>query len=168
MQTLGQIIFNTPVKPLFQPSPSEPQVVGNHHKKLEEMAERSQRVLMRLSSKKPFDLFPDELIVDENKVSLVHREFGMTDVHTVFIENISYVTINTSLVSATLSITDSTSERFPVLLEIQWLKKDEAVRARKLLHGLMAAKKVDINFADFDTAELINDCEKLGEVKGGD
>lgn len=171
MQTLGQIKFNNPnftIQPQAQAPPYEPLVLGNHHKKLEEMADGSQRVLMRLSSKKPFDLFPDQLIIDENKVSIIHRELGITDTHTVFIENISYVTVNTGLLAATLHITDSTSERFPVLLSIQWLKKNDAIRARKLIHGLMIAKKVGINFTGFDINMLIHECERLGEVKGGE
>jgi hypothetical protein len=177
MLTQGYIIFNksSPVTNFKQDaepisnSPIMEKVLGNsNHKRLGEMADRSQRVLMRISSKRPFDLFPDSLIIDENKISLVHREFGLTDVHIVFIENISYVTINTSLVAATLSITDSTSERFPQILSVQWLKKEEAVKARKLIHGLMAAKKVGINFAEFNAYELVSECERLGEVKGAD
>lgn len=162
MQTQGQIIFNQP-NSLKNLGP-QPTILGNH-KKLEEMVERSQRILMKTYTIFPFDLFPDCLTIDENKVNFVHHEFGTKNLHSIFIENISYVTVDTTPFAATLNITDSTSERFPILLQISWLKKDGAFRARKLIHGLIAAKKAGIKLEDFDREQLIKELEQLGEAR---
>lgn len=152
MQNQGQIVFN------------KPQEFGNH-RKLDEMVSRSQRILLKIYTMFPFDPFPDCLTIDENKVNFVSHELGTERLHTVFIENISYVTVDTIPFSATLNITDSTSERFPVLLQIKWLKKEDAFRARRLIHGLMAAKRTGIDFSVFDKNELIIELEKLGEAR---
>lgn len=164
---IGQIIFNKQASSGIPP-PGQisglPPTVGNH-KRLEEMVERSQRVLLKVHSKFPFDPFPDYLTIDENKVNFVYREFGSKRIHSVFIENISYVTCDTTPFSCTLNVTDSTSERFPVRLSISWLKHEDALKARRLIHGLMAVKKLGINFAEFETEQLIDGLVKLGEAK---
>ena len=162
MQTQGQIIFNQPS--LLKKSLTLP-LTPENHQKLEEMIERSQRVLLKIYTIFPFDFFPDCLTIDENKINLVHHEFGSKNLHTVFIENISYVTVDTTPFAATLNITDSTSERFPVLMQVSWLKKDDAFRARKLIHALIAAKKAGIRLEDYEKESLIRELEQLGEAK---
>jgi len=143
-QVLGQILFNKPppqqmsgLPPInqtqtpFQIIKSSPSLFTNgNHKMLDEVVEKSQKVLMCIKATFPFELFPDVLTIDENKVTLFCREPGYENVHGVFIENITYVTVDTSFIHSTLNITDSTSERFPKILSIHHLKKDDAFRAR--------------------------------------
>ena len=140
-------------------------IAAGNHRRLEEMVDRSQRVLMCIKSIFPFDFFPDVLTIDENKVTLICHELGYENVHGVFIENISYVTVDTDILHATLNVTDSTSERFPKILSIHHLKKEDAFKARSLIEGLIAAKKLNVDFAIFKTEELVNQLVKLGEAK---
>lgn len=155
-QTQGQIIFN-----------DLPPTNGNH-RILDEVVEKSQRVLMCIKSTFPFDLFPDVLTIDENKVTLFCHELGYENIHSVFIENITYVTVDTAIIHATLNITDSTSERFPKVLSIHHLRKSDAVKAMCLIEGLMAAKKTGVNFAIFEPQELVDKLIQLGKAKGSD
>lgn len=103
--------------------------------------------------------------IDENKITLVCHELGHENIHSVFIENITYVTVDTAIIHATLNITDSTSERFPKVLSIHHLKKTGAAKAMCLIEGLLAAKKSGINFAIFEPEELVDKLIQLGKAR---
>jgi hypothetical protein len=152
----GQIIFNNQVQ-------NNTQSFGNHQR-LEEMIKKSHSVLMCVKSVFPFELFPDVLTIDENKITLSCREFAYENIHSVLIEDITFVTVDMAILHATLNITDSTGERFPVELSIHNLKKEEAEKARCLIQGLVAAKKLNIDFNAFGREELVEKLIKLGEV----
>ena len=64
---------------------------------LGDLIKKSQSVLLKISSTFPFDLFPDSLVVDENKVSIIHRDFMTEHVHSILIEDITDITVNTSI-----------------------------------------------------------------------
>lgn len=159
-QTQGQIIFNKTHQDEVNLSP-----LNGNHKILDEVVEKSQRVLMRVKSTFPFDLFPDVLTIDENKITLVCHELGYENLHSVFIENITYVTVDTAIIHATLNITDSTSERFPVILSIHHLNKEVAFKTMCLIEGLIAAQKMNINFSLFEPKQLVDKLIKLGEAR---
>lgn len=137
--------------------------------KFDSLTTSTQRNLLTLRSIKLLDFFQDKLIIDENKVSFIYNgAFGVKSIHSVLIENITYVEAHTSLISGCLVVIDSSNYRHPIELKIENIRKDAAVRARKLIQGLINAKILKMDLSLLDPYDLENYMEKLGRVVGED
>ncbi|MBI2593352.1 hypothetical protein HYW44_01800 [Candidatus Daviesbacteria bacterium] len=136
---------------------------------LDSLVNKTHNPLLTLRSMRILDLFPDKLIIDENKVSFIYKSaFGVKSIHSVLIENITYVEAHTSLFTGCLVVTDSSNYRHPIELKIENLRKDAAIRARKLIQGLVHAKTLKIGFSQLSPYDVENNLEELGRVTGED
>ncbi len=152
--------------------PQTPQTLGDDtQKKLEEpqnlysLVNKTHNTLLTIKSMWILDFFPDKLIIDENKVSFIYNEaFGVQSIHSVLVENITYVEAHTSLISGSLVVMDSSNYRHPIELRMDNLRKDAAIRARKLIQGLVNAKTLKLDFSQLSPYDLENDLEELGNV----
>lgn len=136
---------------------------------LNSLVNKTHNTLLAVRSMRIFDFFPDKLIIDENKVSFIYKDaFGVKSIHSVLIENITYVEAHTSLITGCLVVMDSSNYRHPIELRINNLRKESAIRARKLIQGLVHAKISNADFSKFSAYDLENNLEKLGQVKGED
>ena len=135
-----------------------------HQLTLDKLISQSEHLLLKVSSMKLLDLCPDILTVDENKVNIFHNDFfGTGDVHNILIENITSVTTNSVPLSSSLEIVDSTNQLRPVTYQIGNLKNSDAHRARRLILGLIVAKKESLNLSEFkDLTVLEQKLEQLG------
>lgn len=137
--------------------------VENAKKRMDNLIEGSDATLYTVKSVFPFDLFPDKLVLDINKVNLISKEFFWSErVHSVLIEDISDVYIDTSPFFSTLHVVD---ENFTEnMISIQHLKKDEAARARRIIQGLVIARKQTLDLTHINPAELVPRLEELGKA----
>lgn len=143
----GQILFNS------QTSPANPVEEGINEalkelvveeqkgrQKLDDLVEKSNRVLFKTSAVFPFDFFPNEIIIDENKVSIIQREFFWSSrIHSVIIRDISDVYVDTSILFATLVIIDEGFTDREIRIPYLW--KNEALEARRIIQGLVVSLK---------------------------
>src|SRR3989344_42951 len=77
-----------------------------HNSKFQELVQQSDKVLFRIRAVFPFDFFPDEIIVDVNKVNIIQNSLLSKNMHSVFIKDISDVVVQTGILFACLSIID--------------------------------------------------------------
>lgn len=148
----GNIIFNQPLTNPYQAI-------------LDKLISKSEHLLLKISSMRLLDFCPDTLTVDENKVNIFHNDFfGAGDAHNILIENITSVTTLSGSLSSSLEIVDSTNDKSPVAYQISNLKRAEAHQARRLILGLMVAKKAGIELREFeDLKSLEKQLEELGD-----
>lgn len=133
-------------------------------KKLDKLADASRKILLRLKAVFPFNFFRDEIIIDLSKVSINQRIFFRTgNIRSVAYEDIFEVTTNYSLIFASLSIVDRFYQQMP--LEIPYLWKKDALRARRVIQGVMIAKKEKININDVPQHLLLEKVETLGRAR---
>lgn len=133
------------------------------------LVDKTHNALLTVRSIRIFDFFPDKLIIDENKVSFIYKDaFGVKSIHSVLIENITYVEAHTSLLTGALVVMDSSNYRHPIELRINNLRKEAAIRARKLIQGLVNAKISRVDFSELSPFELEDNLEELGRVTGED
>ncbi len=126
-------------------------------------------VLLTVRSIRIFDFFPDKLIIDENKISFIYKgAFGVKSIHSVLIENITYVEAHTSILTGCLVVIDSSNYRHPIELKIDNLRKEAAIRARKLIQGLIHARTLNMDFSKYNSFEMESNLEEFGMVKGED
>ncbi len=169
--TKGQIVFDGDYTQHELQESREVSEEDNKKKfeKLEKMVEHSQDVLFRVYTVFPFDLFPDCICIDENKVSIISKTFmGTEHVRSVIIGDITDVTVQTTPFLSTLEIVDSSNVRNPIYIKIDNLKTKDAVRARRIIQGLIAVKQEKADISGLDHRELVKKLEKLGEAKGGE
>src|SRR5581483_1324038 len=72
---------------------------------INEIIEKTHKPLFKLSAFFPFDLWPDSISIDIEKVSIVIRVFFRSDfIHTIPIKDIKDVTVETNIFFGTLKI----------------------------------------------------------------
>ena len=141
--------------------------IKNPLKKLKKLATQSQNVLLTLKSIYPFDLYPDTVIIDENKVNIRKKEiFGAENVHSILIEDITNLTVSTGPFTATLDIVDSSNLRFPITYTIRHLNIKKSLLARRLIQGLIACKREGVDLSTCDNEEVLKSLEELGRARG--
>jgi hypothetical protein len=141
----------------------------NDQHQLHTLVAKTQSPLLTVKSIFWFDFFPDKMIIDQNKVSFIYKDMlGIRSIHSVLIENITFVEARTGLLTGKLIVTDSTNYRIPIDLVLENLKRSDAIKARKLIQGLMQAKRDKIELDTVDLYQLAIDLENLGQVKGED
>ncbi len=131
---------------------------------LEDVIQKSKKVLFKSKSVFPFDWFPDELIIDPTKVIIVHKEFlssGTMD--TVYIKDIADVVIETGPYLATVNIVDisyGASKHY-----IKKLKKADALRAREIIEGLVTALKAGIDILKLPGENILSSISQLSGMQ---
>lgn len=129
--------------------------------KINELEKMKDRELMRIKNVFPFVLFPDTLIIEENKITFVWGLFFFSkDVRSILIKDIANVTVETSMFFATLNFADKFFEN--QVTKMDYLKKSEAIKARRLIQGLMISHRENIDFSDIPKHEVIKNALKLG------
>lgn len=133
--------------------------------KMEELLNKSARVLFKASTVFPFDLFPDKLIIDEIKISIVYRHFFSSEqVYSVSIKDIDNVSVEVIPFLATLKIIDNRYKDNPII--IKNLRRKAATRARRIIEGLILGRDQKIDFSKLEGPDLVKKIEELGEAKG--
>lgn len=106
----------------------------------------SDKIILKITTIFPFRFSPDSVIIDEQKISIVHKEFFfVTKIECILINNIQHVEVVSSLVFATLRILPS--GRSESWINIRYLRKKEAMYALRLIKKLSELKKEGINLS---------------------
>lgn len=111
----------------------------------------------------PVDFFPNTLVVEEDRVTIVTREFLSSQVHSVDIKNIANILINTTLFFSQLVIISKTFEENEVT--IRNLRTNEAIYVRRIIEGLRLLSTKQINTSVYSTDELISTLEELSTTE---
>jgi len=134
--------------------------------KLVTMMEADQLPLVSVSTVFPFDLFPNKIVVDRSKITLVRNTFFFThQVESFMIKDLMSVIVESSLFFATIKLVDRFFTDDPT--EIRYLFKSDAEKIRTVVHGLMIAASGDVNVEKVPRGVLVDNLEKLGSPSTG-
>lgn len=123
------------------------------------------RVLYKLNSVFPFAFFPDTLTVDCEKVTLKLVEFFFaSEIRSIHIKNISHVYVDTSPFFATMTLLDQSVMSEKTAIAIPYLWKGQAMRARRIIQGLIVAHKEKIDVQKIHDNDLVNKLEEIGRM----
>lgn len=137
--------------------------IETDHNRLDDMMSKSNRMILSIRSMFPWDIFQSSVNVEETRVNVIHRQFFASQVHSVDIEDISNVFIDTFLFFTTLTIVSNTFEENNI--KVMKLRKKEADLARRLIEGLRMFKEKDIDTSKYSAKELIDELENLSTTK---
>jgi hypothetical protein len=131
--------------------------------KMDDLVDLSRRVLFKTTSVFPFEFFPDEIVIDPYKVNIVSREFFASErIHSIAIKEISDVLIDTGPFFAALKIIDKNFIENTIV--VRYLKKQEALKARRIIQGIMIANKEELDIAKLEVDELAEKAEEIGKA----
>lgn len=126
---------------------------------VEDMVNNSNRILLKISSVFPWDFFPTSIIVEETRITIVHRQLFSSQVHSVDIKNISNVFIDNSILFSQLTIVSNTFAENQIIIDRLW--KKEAILIRRVIEGLRMFVDKNIDTTGYKTGELISKLKEL-------
>lgn len=128
------------------------------------LAQKSNRILFKVSTFFPFDLFRDDVIVDENKLTVITREFFLSErVHSMRIETIAEIFVDVGPIFATIEIVEKDVPNSKI--RVRYILKKDAMKLRKIVQGLILAKEKKIDLSVLDNKELLEKIEEIGRAK---
>ncbi len=130
---------------------------------VEDMVSNSNRVLLKISSVFPWDFFPTSIIVEETRLTIIHRQLFSSQVHSVDIKNISNIFIDSSILFSQLTIVSDTFAENQIIVDRLW--KKEAIFVRRIMEGLRMFIDKDIDTTGYSGNELINKLRELSTTK---
>lgn len=138
-----------------------------NHKELDALVTSSQIPLFNLSAVFPFDFFPDQISIEPSQVNIMNKSFFFTyQIQSIPIKNVADVFLQTSVFFATLKIIDNSYIQNSA--QIEYLRKDEAIKARKIIQGLVVASKEGIDISGLPPQQLVQKIEQLGHARDVD
>lgn len=133
-------------------------------KTLESLANETADVLLSIKTVFPFTPFPDTLSIDLHVICFVRRDFFFhQNVFTVNHEDVLNVVVDTNLFFGSLTITTRFFSQNPLV--ITFLKKDEAIAAKRFIIALVTAHKNEVEIPRENLAETIKFLDALGKGK---
>jgi len=126
---------------------------------VEDMVSNSNRILLRISSVFPWDFFPTSIVVEETRITIVHRQLFSSQVHSVDIKNISNIFIDNSILFSQLTIVSDTFAKNQIVIDRLW--KKEAIFIRRIIEGLRMFISRDIDTTNFTREELLRKLKEL-------
>ncbi len=126
---------------------------------VEDMVNNSNRILLRVSSIFPLDLFPSSIIVEETRLTIIHRQLFSSQAYSADIKNISNIFIDTGVLFSRLTIVSDTFVENQVIIDKLW--KKEAIFIRRIIEGLRMFVDKDIDTTGYKIEELINKLREL-------
>lgn len=147
---------------LQRPASKSETTVNDEEPKLEEVVRRSSEVLARANTVFPLTIFPDTVVVDRTKVTIIRRDFfWSSDTISFRIEDVLNVSATVGPFFGSLTIASrvmSTTDHF----QIRHLWRSDAVRLKHLIQGYVIAQHNRIDIAELPREELIETLTSLG------
>lgn len=132
------------------------------HKNLRRLVEQSHEVLAQATTIFPFKLFPDTVVVDRTKITIIKRNFFWSeDVVSIRIEDILNANTGVDLFFGSLNVSSRVMNSTDHYL-IKFLWKQDAMHLKHIIQGYVIAQHNDINVAHLPRQELIDTLTELG------
>lgn len=131
--------------------------------KLEKLVKGTESPLFVIKSFFPFDLFPDRLTIRLSEVNIEVKEFFLSSqFYTIAIVDIKDVAVERGPILSGLKVESGSQEG---VIKIRHVKYKEALKAKKIIQGLITAKREGIELAlAHDMPDFIEKIEKIGSV----
>jgi hypothetical protein len=132
-------------------------------KTIDELSESAIHEVIRIKTVFPFTLFPTEVVVDKLKVTIITSAFIYKHYFPVLLKDIKTVSVAQGIFFASLNFEIAGYETNPSI--INFLRKDQALKAHQVIMGLIAVlkEKADKSMNTVPEEKLL---EKLTEIGG--
>jgi len=154
MKSKSKTIFSSIKRPLKNRKNGNKNTLSN-------ITRDSTIILLKIKTVFPFTLFPDTIVIDLHKLNIIRKVFFLTyRRNSINHEDILNITVATAPLFATLRITTRFFSGKPIV--ILYLKKSEAILAKRVVHGLIVAHRKGVTLRDIEKETLLKKLEQLG------
>jgi len=120
--------------------------------------------LFQLSTFFPLKFFPVHIVINTDRVNITYRDFMRSgQIVTLTVDILQEISVESGPLFSTLIL--ETNKAMEPVVTVKYLKKDEALKARRIIQGLITAKKNDVDLESVPIRELASKLENLGETK---
>ena len=135
-----------------------------NHDRFKNLVRASNQVLLKVHNVFPFDLFTDEISIEITQINVIKRTFfAVAHLQTIPIKNVADIFLQTSVFFASIKIIDSSYIENSV--QIEYLRKEDACKVRRVIQGLVIANKEGIDLTKVPPSDLVSDIESLGNAR---
>lgn len=162
----GEVVHEAPVVFVQDESNKKKTVVEKleeTRQKLTEIAERS-KLIYTAKAIFPFQFFPDEIVIETDKVTVIHRTLWYKTVHPMPLDYLMSVTVTRGILFAAISFEITGFETNPG--DITHLWPGDAAKAKRYIMGLIEAKKENIDLSPVKPSEIRDQVEEIGRSTG--
>lgn len=144
-------------------TPKVPQAPFSKDKqKMESLAHASNSILFKATTVFPFNFFPDSIVIDKTKITIINRLFFFNeDIRSYAIEDILNIEVGSSIFFSTLTCLTRYDNKKAFAL--RYLKKTDATFAKKLIQGLIIAKREGVHIEELSKDEIMTYGEAIGK-----
>lgn len=133
-----------------------------NHVKLVIAANESHRILLKATTVFPFNLFPDSVTIDREKLTFANRVFfRAAKIVSVPIRDILSVEADVGPLFGSVYITIRDSSTNP--LSICYLWREDALKLQRLLQGYISAFEREIDCSRINESDLLELLNNLGQ-----
>ena len=119
-------------------------------------------VLYRCKTVWPFIFFPDSLIIDVKKVSIVHDMYFSRSIDTINIVDVLKASAYHGMFFGSVQLTTRFFTQKSIVFTHLW--KKDAIIARALIQGLIIAREKNINLESMKREQIMKVCMDLGKA----
>lgn len=131
---------------------------------LSKLTTESQITLFKVKTVFPFTFFPDTLVIDLFKINIIRKTFYLSErIISVEICDVLNVDLIYGPLFATLKISTKFFTQKPISLS--FLRKKDAVKARRIITGLLIAYKNNIPIDQINKKDLLENLISIGKIK---
>lgn len=139
-------------------------IVSNVNKNVAQFTQRDSKVLYQLKSVFPFDPFPMTLTIEPTVIHVVDQSFFFSHaILTLSIRDLLTVELDTGLFFATLKFQQAPPIQPALEYNLFW--KSQALKARRIIQGLIIVNKEKLEIPDMPIPELNEYLEKMGSTQ---
>jgi hypothetical protein len=136
----------------------------NEEQKLDYLAGKSERVIYKVRTVFPFTLFPTNIVIDTQKVTLIFGVFFYSyKMFPILLKDIRSVTVSTGLLFGTISFDKEGFQENPGTVEYLW--REDALKVRRIIMGMMVATKEGVEMDALDDKSLLEKVEAIGRAR---
>lgn len=136
--------------------------------KLDKVTQQTNDKLFEITSVFPFDLFPNKVIIGQKQIVLVYRQFFFaSQVYNFLIQDILTPVVGSSVFFSTLRIELGPGGFQQNPPSIKYLRKKEALKARRIIMGLIICEREKVDLVGIPPGELVLKVEEIGRMRGG-
>lgn len=140
---------------------------AKQRQKFTQLIQQASTILFKIKTVFPFQVFPTTLTIDPQKITVKFKEFFSSDeIKSIPIKNISHIHVDCGPIFANMHIVDQGIMSDETIVEIPYLKKEEAMKARRIIQGLIIAHKQNVDILKLsDGEDLTRNLEQIGRMQ---
>ncbi|MFI5270966.1 MAG: hypothetical protein ACHQT9_02900 [Candidatus Saccharimonadales bacterium] len=139
----------------------------NGLEKLEEAVEKTQNILVKSNSIFPFDLFPDTITIDRQKLTVVHHTF-FSSKQSASVQHSAIKNIQAEVGPFMGSLTVTSEHFINNTQTIKYLPKKDVLAIQQLVQGFIIANNENVDMSDIEDEKLIELLNRLGRGEAGE